>query len=148
MTLANATVLNAAEQLYRGTDFSSLSRLEQLWAAWYISIGNPIIATGLMSFILHEVRSFAVALLFLLTPTLGCLLWSLCSVDYYRCNSLLSAMEAPTQQGPHTARTMGMHKAGPLLSFHNRTSCCQYNHFLSLDTHPECPLDLAIPPSG
>lgn len=48
---------NAAELLYQGTDFSSLNWFEQQWMAWYIWIGNPIIATGLMSFLLHEVST-------------------------------------------------------------------------------------------
>jgi methylsterol monooxygenase len=39
-----------------GTDFSKLSWLEANWAAWYLLIGDPVIATGLMSFLLHEVR--------------------------------------------------------------------------------------------
>ncbi|KAI9566671.1 hypothetical protein HD554DRAFT_2115574 [Boletus coccyginus] len=30
---------------------------QQLWAAWYIWIGNPIIATSLMSFLIHELQS-------------------------------------------------------------------------------------------
>lgn len=42
--------------LYAGTDFSKLSWLELQWASWYIWIGNPILATGLASFLLHEVR--------------------------------------------------------------------------------------------
>jgi methylsterol monooxygenase len=44
------------EEVYANIDFSSLSWLEKQWAGWYIFIGNPIIATGLMSFLLHEVR--------------------------------------------------------------------------------------------
>jgi hypothetical protein len=32
------------------TDFSSLNSFEQQWVAWYVWIGNPIIATGLMSY--------------------------------------------------------------------------------------------------
>ena len=62
MTL-NATALNTtslpythASVLYANTDFSKLSWLEANWAAWYLWIGNPVIATGLMSFLLHEVR--------------------------------------------------------------------------------------------
>lgn len=56
----NSTVLDhhaTAQQLYAaaGTDFSKLNWLESQWAAWYMWIGNPIIATGLMSFIMHEV---------------------------------------------------------------------------------------------
>lgn len=46
---------SSPEQAYANTDFSSLGWLEKQWAAWYIFIGNPIIATGLMSFLLHEV---------------------------------------------------------------------------------------------
>ena len=45
-----------ASVLYANTDFSNLSWLEANWAAWYLWIGNPVIATGLMSFLLHEVR--------------------------------------------------------------------------------------------
>jgi len=50
-----ATALNPAEQLYQGIDHSSLTWFEKQWVAWYIWIGNPAIATGLMSFLLHEV---------------------------------------------------------------------------------------------
>jgi methylsterol monooxygenase len=41
--------------LYANTDFNQLNWFEQQWAAWYLWIGNPIIATGLASFLLHEV---------------------------------------------------------------------------------------------
>lgn len=52
----NGTIPNALNELYPGlTDFSSLNWFEQQWVAWYVWIGNPIIATGLMSFLLHEV---------------------------------------------------------------------------------------------
>lgn len=43
------------DQLYGNTNYLSLNWYEQQWVAWYIWIGNPIIATGLMSFIMHEV---------------------------------------------------------------------------------------------
>jgi len=46
--------------MYPAVDFSSLSWLEQQWVHWYVSIGNPVLATGLMSFTLHEVRVPAV----------------------------------------------------------------------------------------
>lgn len=51
----NSTATDVLTELYAGTDFSALSWLEQSWVAWYVWIGNPIIATGLMSFLLHEV---------------------------------------------------------------------------------------------
>jgi len=56
----NATVTSSLyESVYSNTDFTSLNWFEQQWVAWYVWIGNPIIATGLMSFLLHEVgRNF------------------------------------------------------------------------------------------
>ncbi|GAA5859694.1 hypothetical protein JCM5296_004482 [Sporobolomyces johnsonii] len=44
--------------LYRGIDLSQLSWFEQAWASWYSYIGNPIIATGIMSFLMHELVYF------------------------------------------------------------------------------------------
>ncbi len=54
-SIAHAT----AQQLYAnaGIDFSKLNWLETQWVNWYLWIGNPVIATGLASFLLHEVRS-------------------------------------------------------------------------------------------
>lgn len=43
------------QSIYADTDFNSLSWLEQRWVAYYVWIGNPIIATGLMAFLMHEV---------------------------------------------------------------------------------------------
>lgn len=53
LTIVNATT--AQNTLYPGVDFAALNWLERLWASYYIWVGNPIIATGLMSFVLHEV---------------------------------------------------------------------------------------------
>ncbi|KDQ07785.1 hypothetical protein BOTBODRAFT_38466 [Botryobasidium botryosum FD-172 SS1] len=47
-----------AAELYANTDFSSLNWLEANWAAWYLWMGDPVLATGVMSFILHEVMYF------------------------------------------------------------------------------------------
>ena len=41
--------------LYKGVDPSQLNVFEQWWLQWYIYWGNPVIATGIMSFVLHEV---------------------------------------------------------------------------------------------
>jgi methylsterol monooxygenase len=49
------------QDLYAGTDFNSLNWFEQKWVDWYLYWGNPVIATGIMSFLLHEVsRAFVV----------------------------------------------------------------------------------------
>jgi hypothetical protein len=42
--------------LYAGMDYDSLSTPEQLWVRWYTWIGDPVLATGIMSFLLHEAR--------------------------------------------------------------------------------------------
>ena len=55
--MLNATISSPYNTLYGATDFSSLNWFEQRWAAWYIWINNPIIATGLASFLMHEVSA-------------------------------------------------------------------------------------------
>ncbi|KZS94280.1 C-4 methyl sterol oxidase [Sistotremastrum niveocremeum HHB9708] len=55
----DASFQNSTElYLKSGVDISSLNFLEQLWATWYIALGNPFIATGVLSFLLHEFMYF------------------------------------------------------------------------------------------
>lgn len=35
----------------------TLQIFEQWWARWYMYIGDPVLATGIMSFLMHEVRA-------------------------------------------------------------------------------------------
>ena len=49
----NATV--SQDMLYGGMDLNQLNWMERTWANYYIWIGNPIVATGLLSFLIHEV---------------------------------------------------------------------------------------------
>lgn len=53
LVISNATT--TAQELYGGIDIASLNWFEQLWANYYIYMGNAILATGVMSFLLHEV---------------------------------------------------------------------------------------------
>lgn len=46
-------------------EFSEISRIhiqynifERLWAAWYAFMGNDVLATGIMSFTMHEIVYF------------------------------------------------------------------------------------------
>lgn len=39
-----------------------LNFLERMWAAWYAYIGNDVLATGIMSFLMHELVYFGRAL--------------------------------------------------------------------------------------
>ena len=129
----NGTAPYAVTDLYAGTDFTSLNWLERQWVAWYIWIGNPVVATGLASFLLHEVCSrlkqtvpngfwFSNAVSqsepganF---PTLDCLLRSQYSMDYHRCHALLPSVETATKQGPYARGTVGVHQTGSVLTLH------------------------------
>ncbi|CAH7686725.1 methylsterol monooxygenase [Phakopsora pachyrhizi] len=50
------------KDLYAGTDISSLSFLEKQWMKWYLWIGHPVVATGIMSLIVHETFFFGRAI--------------------------------------------------------------------------------------
>ncbi|CAK5277989.1 unnamed protein product, partial [Mycena citricolor] len=81
----NSTASAHMASLYGTTDFSSYSWLEQKWAAWYIYMGNPILATGLMSFLLHEIVYFG-----------RCIPWVIIdSIPYFR-RWKLQANKIPT----------------------------------------------------
>lgn len=54
-SLSSKDPLEIQHDLYGGVDIADLNWLERSWAAWYIWIGNPVIATGVMSFLMHEV---------------------------------------------------------------------------------------------
>jgi len=56
---ANSTSSTLPPQnLYATTDFNQLNFFEQKWTQWYIYWGNPVVATGVMSFLLHELFYF------------------------------------------------------------------------------------------
>lgn len=116
MSNSTAPIHESAAFLYANTDFSKLNWLELQWAAWYLWIDNPIIATGLMSFLLHEVRHIVFLHIspqkFTKLPCTDCLLWSLHPMDYHRRHSLLPQVEVATWQNPYARRAMGMHQAG------------------------------------
>jgi methylsterol monooxygenase len=56
LVISNATTTQ--EQLYGDIALSSLNWFERMWANYYIYMGNAILATGVMSFLLHEVVYF------------------------------------------------------------------------------------------
>lgn len=93
---SSAPVYQSADVLYADTDFSKLNWVETQWAAWYLWIGNPVIATGLMSFLLHEVCSASGSRMPCpyLVPS-DRLFRPLYPVDHHRLHSVLPAVEAP-----------------------------------------------------
>ncbi|KAF7311655.1 C4-methyl sterol oxidase [Mycena kentingensis (nom. inval.)] len=79
--------VNATAGLYDSVDLSSLSWFEQQWAAWYLYIGNPVLATGLMSFLLHEIVYFG-----------RCIPWVICDAIPYFQRWKLQPTKIPTPQ--------------------------------------------------
>ena len=55
--LAAAFTPGTHPSLYAGVDRSALSLLDRAWMAWFELFGNPVLATGVAAFILHEVSS-------------------------------------------------------------------------------------------
>ncbi|WVQ62145.1 hypothetical protein V866_006641 [Kwoniella sp. B9012] len=52
----------AQNTLYGDVNLESLNWLERTWASYYIWMGNPVLATGVMSFLLHEIVYFGRAI--------------------------------------------------------------------------------------
>lgn len=48
-----------------------LNVFERLWAAWYAYMQNDVLATGLMSFFMHEIVYFGRALPWVIIDTFG-----------------------------------------------------------------------------
>ena len=122
MSLNNITAAAyypTSQEVYTGTDFNSLNWFEKQWASWYLLIGNPVIATGLASFLLHEVSISQVEFYKYSSCYVAVgVLWSLRTVDYHRCYSLLPQVEASTWQNTFSQGTMGMHETGFVLPFY------------------------------
>ncbi|ORY23203.1 hypothetical protein BCR39DRAFT_549764 [Naematelia encephala] len=64
----NATT--ARNTMYGGIALDNLNWLERLWASYYIWMGNPVLATGLMSFMVHEVIYFGRAIPWLIVDAI------------------------------------------------------------------------------
>lgn len=60
--LLNPSTPHLGADLYSGVNFDSLNVLEKAWANWYLYWDNPVLATGIMSFVLHELVYFGRAI--------------------------------------------------------------------------------------
>ena len=73
--------------LYKSLDFDQRSWPEKQWAAWYIQVGNPVIATGLMSFVYARGPSLCLWMRFtadtFCPPRADRVLWSMYTMDHH-----------------------------------------------------------------
>jgi hypothetical protein len=51
----NYTSIPVHAPLYTNLNYEALNWGEQRWADWYLWMDNPSLATGIMSFVMHEV---------------------------------------------------------------------------------------------
>ncbi|KAI5824050.1 hypothetical protein EV122DRAFT_293190 [Schizophyllum commune] len=81
------TTSTMTDQLYDdlGLDYTSLNWAEQQWVAWYKWIDNPVVATGLMSFLMHEIVYFG-----------RCIPWMIVDATPYFNRWKLQPLKVPT----------------------------------------------------
>lgn len=83
LVIENATTTQ--NQLYGDINLASLNWFERTWANYYIFMGNAILATGVMSFLLHEasINWWRQHRLLLTCWPADCLLWTCYSVAHH-----------------------------------------------------------------
>lgn len=77
MIIRNSTLFSPSPGTY-WSHFEEISKYhirlnvaERLWAAWYAYMQNDVLATGVMSFVMHEVVYFGRALPWIIIDGLG-----------------------------------------------------------------------------
>ena len=72
-------------QLYANSnvDYTQINWLERQWMAWYLWVGNPVLATGIASLLLHEVCFLPSVWRMVLTPYADRLFRSLCTMAHH-----------------------------------------------------------------
>lgn len=118
----DSSSLNTTSQLYSSLnlDYTQLNWFERHWMAWYLWIGNPLLATGIASFILHEV-CVPLPALQRTAPSSSyadCLFRSLFTMDHHRRDPIFPQVEIATGKGPYTAGAVGVYQGRPLLPLH------------------------------
>jgi len=114
-----------------------LNYFEKLWLAWYTYMQNDVLATGIMSFVMHEVVYFGRSLPWII---IDCIPWFRRYKIQNVCHQLApehAAIAAETlltnaaAENPNRKGAVAMRKPCPSFALHRRT-----------------PTNLAIPPNG
>jgi hypothetical protein len=124
-TSRNSTVLNhsvtywGAFEEISAQNNAHLNVLERLWAAWYLYIGDPTLATGLLSFGMHEIVYFGRSLPWIIIDRIA---WfNRYKIQNVRSpnDSLINTHESLAQDS-HLSRTMAVRFACPTLPLYRR----------------------------
>ncbi|KAG5439316.1 hypothetical protein PCK2_000852, partial [Pneumocystis canis] len=72
MTFGNKTLLKSFSDAWSNKEniYPQLSLLERLWSAWYAYVQNDTLATGIMSFTIHEIVYFGRCLPWIIIDTI------------------------------------------------------------------------------
>lgn len=113
-----------------------LNYLERMWMAWYAYIGNDVLATGIMSFVMHELVYFGRSLPWIIIDRIPFFnKYKIQDVSGGRTTSrereLGADVPPPIAKDSHSTRAVGVREARPHLPLHRRT-----------------PSDLGLPPHG
>lgn len=102
----------------------SLNYFEKLWAAWYAYMGNDVLATGIMSFVMHEVVYFGRSLPWIIIDQIPAFnKYKIQSVSEQSIIFVLGALaDSNIAQDTLRQRTVGLRNARPVVPLHRRTS--------------------------
>lgn len=124
----NSTLFSTAPVAYWG-QFDEISKYnpqlnvaERLWTAWYAWMQNDVLATGIMSFVMHELVYFGRSLPWIFIDSLGLFknykIQNVGNRYVLRMGTWLTGAE----QNSFTTRTMGLCEVRLAQSFHRGTA--------------------------
>ena len=94
---------------------------ERLWSAWYAYLQNDVLATGIMSFAMHEIVYFGRSIPWAIIDRISYLNKYKIQNVWDRCCTFTSGIVRLTSwlaKNSHSTRTMELRQAGPAISFY------------------------------
>lgn len=96
-----------------------LNTFERLWAAWYAFMQNDVLATGIMSFLMHEIVYFGRSLPWIIIDRIPA--FNKYKIQNVRRSAQSTNSEANVQiaKSPNRCRAVELRQARPSQSFHS-----------------------------
>ena len=90
-----------------------------MWAAWYAYMQNDVLATGIMSFLMHEFIYFGRSLPWVIIDRIPYFnKYKIQNVCQLLCVGEGPCTDNATAKDPHCPRTVELRKAGPFVPLH------------------------------
>lgn len=101
----------------------SLNYAERLWLAWYTYMQNDVLATGIMSFVMHEAVYFGRSLPWIIIDMIPWFRrYKIQPVGYKDVVAAVQILTSWLEQNPHRMGTVAVCSPRPLLALYRRTS--------------------------